>query len=273
VQLIGVSLDNGFQILREVAKGAQSRVYVISDGAQVKAAKVFPKAHADRAAKEYAYGHRLKHPHINTVEAYLTIAGYAAVIMPLVRGERLGSYLAQAALGDFLETFAGVLQALGYLHDQHIIHRDIKPENIIVDATGFAKLLDFDLAASVSEIQRRRAIVGTVAYLSPEQARSEPATFASDLYGAGVILYRGLTGQVPFSGSVTEVLASHRHQPAPLPSQRNQQLRPFDAVITQALAKDPQQRFGNARAMLSAVKQAQSALCASLLKQRPEAAT
>lgn len=230
-------------MIRAVARGAATQVYLASDGHEVKAVKLFSPRHRARAERELDIGFGLDHPHLNPIEAEVTIAGMSGVIMPFVDGERLGRWFVRGYdRAGFVGTFIGVLEALGYLHRRGIIHRDVKPENILVDRRGHARLLDYDLAVRVDDDMGRRALAGTVAYLSPEQARGEPATIASDLYAAGVILYRGITGEVPFTGTVEEVIEAHRSvDPRPLTS-FDASLEPLEPVVSSLLAKQPSER-------------------------------
>lgn len=232
-----------YQILRALAHGAAARVFLASDGREVRAVKLYPPSHRRRAERELEIGHGLDHPHLNGVEAAVEIDGRPGVVMPFVAGERLGRWLSRGVdRSAFVTTFLGVLEGLGYLHRRGVIHRDVKPENILVDREGHARLIDYDLAVRVDDDLERRALAGTVAYLSPEQARGEPATVASDLYAAGVILYRGVTGEVPFTGTPLEVIEAHRStDPRPLTA-FDRTLAPLEPLVSSLLAKEPSAR-------------------------------
>jgi serine/threonine protein kinase len=254
VDVIGTRFGMGLQVLREIGKGALARVYLVSDGHVVKALKLFPPTHRERAERELSIGRGLDHPHLNPVEDGVELAGFPGVLMPFAPGERLGRWPVRSTGREaFLDTMRGVLEGLRYLHDNGIVHRDVKPENILVEKGGHARLVDFDLSVRVDEIRPRPALAGTVAYLSPEQARGGPVTPGSDLYSVGIILYRGLTGQVPFTGNVAEVLGAHRDA-APTPaSEIDAALAPFEPLLQRLLAKDPQARFGSADEVLEAI--------------------
>ncbi|HEX7022973.1 MAG TPA: serine/threonine-protein kinase [Trueperaceae bacterium] len=247
MKVIGARFGEGYQVLREIARGALAHVYLASDGREAKALKLFPADKRGRAERELELGRTLQHPHLNPVEAGVEVCGMPGVLMPFVAGQRLGSWLeSQASSEGFFASFGGILAALGYLHEQGIVHQDVKPENILIDKTGHARLLDFDLAVRVGDTRPKRGFAGTIAYLSPEQARGEPPLPASDLYAAGIICYRALTGQVPFTGNAWAVVAAHRRAlPAPT-SQFHPELAPFDPFFERLLAKDPQERFQSA---------------------------
>lgn len=254
MSIIGSVVADGLQVLRELDRGVSSRVYLASDGAVVKALKLFRPEHTARAARELAIGSRLEHPHLNPVDAAVTVGEAPGVIMPLVHGARLSDWVARGQRqGAVLAALAGVADALAYLHDAGIVHRDVKPENVLVDRTGHAMLLDFDLAARMGE-QEPLAIAGTIAYLSPEQARAEPPLPASDLYGFGAMLYQTLTGQVPFTGSVAEVLRAHAAEEPPRPSTLRPGLGALDALLLGLLAKDPDRRPADAASVAAALR-------------------
>lgn len=247
MKLIGAKFEGGFRILHEIARGAFAHVYLATNGEVVKAVKVFPQSYHNHAVREYAYGHLLKHPYVNPIEALLEVEGYPAVLMPYLQGQRLGSYFDQVTREAFLKTFSELVVALAYIHDQGLIHRDIKPDNVMIGRSGHVTLFDFDLSVRVNEPQRQRAVIGTVAYLSPEQARGEAVSKASDLYSAGIMLYRGLTGEVPFTGTMQEVLLAHQQEIPKPPSAFSQDLEPFDDLLQRLLSKDPAQRIHDAQ--------------------------
>ncbi len=146
-----------------------------------------------------------------------------------------------------------MLAGLGYAHARALVHRDIKPQNIMLSQDGTVKVTDFGIAKGLGDATLTDAGtgMGTVHYLSPEQARGEPATPASDLYAVGVVLYEMLTGQLPFSGdSPVSVAMKHVHEQAVPPRQLNPEIpAPLSALVLRALAKDPNSRFLSARMM------------------------
>lgn len=252
MRLIGKQV-NGLTILQNTAKGARSRIFLASDGKLVKAIKVFLPSYRHHAERELAIGQLLNHPHLNPVEALVDLDNHLGAIMPFVSGQHLNEYF-HLSFADFTRMFAGVLSAIGYLHELDIIHRDIKPENVIIDRTGQARLIDFDLAIQVKEAQLYKSVAGTLAYLSPEQAQGAAASKTSDLYAAGIILYRALTGEVPFTGSASEVARAHREDSPRVPSSFDPELQPFDAFFSRLLAKRQEDRFQSADEVLVALR-------------------
>jgi eukaryotic-like serine/threonine-protein kinase len=167
---------------------------------------------------------------------------------PVDRGQALG-WLAQAAT------------ALDAAHAEGIVHRDVKPPNLLFDARGELQVVDFGIARAVDDTIGMTAagtILGTAGYLSPEQARGEPASPASDRYALAVVAYELLTGGRPFEGgSATAEAAAHIHTPVPPASERGVGLPPaVDAVFERALAKSAEDRYGSAADFVAALSSA-----------------
>lgn len=280
--VIGSRLQGGDVVVREVGRGARARVYLVSDGVARRALKVLAPGDEAGARYEHAVAAAFEHPHVNRVDAVVEVDGRPALLMPFVPGRRLvlprtsstgpvGSLpaaerwrRATALRERYLDAFEGLLAGLAYLHGRGVVHRDVKPENVLVDAQGHACLIDFDLAVvaapgSPGVAPAPPMLVGTIAYLSPEQARGDAALPASDVYAAAVMLYGAMTGEVPFTGAVDDVIAAHRQvDPAP-PSSLDPTLAPLDAFLLRALAKDPAERpahGGDALAALRALRPA-----------------
>ncbi|HMU27809.1 MAG TPA: PASTA domain-containing protein, partial [Solirubrobacterales bacterium] len=154
-----------------------------------------------------------------------------------------------------------ILEAAGFAHRRGIVHRDFKPLNVIVDETGLATVTDFGIArAGISEITEEGSIMGTVHYLSPEQAQGYEVSPQSDLYSIGVILYECLTGRVPFDGQtpVAVTLQQLKEDPVP-PSAYNRAVSPaLDAVVLRALQREPYERYPDAESFIAALDAAEA---------------
>jgi len=254
VKHIGQRYDGGFQLLRELARGAQARVYLASDGSTVEAVKVHAVGDGARADREFLIGRDLDHPHLVTVTKRFDLGIAPAVAMRFVPGSRLGVWIARAPLERRLTAIDGLLAGLARLHQRGVVHRDVKPDNVLIVHEARPVLIDYDLATLIGDERDLRSTAGTVAYLSPEQASGLPAGPASDLYAVGILLYHALTGEVPFTGRLDEVLERHKsHQPT-APSSVAAGLEQYDEPIARLLAKRPADRYPSAEAARQAIR-------------------
>jgi len=242
-----------FSVVRPIAHGAVATVYLaFDDSGKPYAVKVFPRGFSARADREWHVGRTLDHPHVNPVLERFDIDEYPAVLMEFARGARL-SDLPRMDRSDFLRIFSHLLESLAHMHEHGFVHRDVKPENLIVDAHGIARLIDFDLSGPQDEAVGKLRL-GTIAYIAPEQVRGENIIPASDLYAAGIILYWGLTGELPFVGDPRAVMHSHLHDPLPARSGIEGD-DPLTDFLEQLVAKDAADRFTDAGEALEAFNQ------------------
>src|SRR5215471_7290802 len=210
---------------------------------------------------------RLNHPNIVQVYDFGEEGEVAYLVMEFIRGSELKSALASGRVFDreqCVRIMCELLDALDFAHEAGVIHRDIKPANVMLDSQGRAKLTDFGVAritdADRTGAERTQAgtVVGTPAYMSPEQIEGQRVDRRSDIFSAGIILYQFLTGQKPFTGEGAWTVARKIIQEdPPMPSTLNVEVaREYDSVVARALAKNPDGRFPSAREFALALRRA-----------------
>ncbi|HET7035077.1 MAG TPA: protein kinase [Thermomicrobiaceae bacterium] len=214
-----------------------------------------------RFEREAQAAARLAHPHIANVYDVGRDGETRYIVMEYVNGPNLKELIRRQ--GPFSVDGASfvlrqVAEALDFAHAHGIVHRDIKPQNILVDENGAAKVVDFGIAKGLSDanLTDTGTGMGTVHYVSPEQARGERATPLSDVYATGVVLFEMLTKELPFDAD-TPVGVAMQHVSAEPPSPRefNPALPPeVEPIVLQALAKDPVDRFPSAGALAAALE-------------------
>jgi serine/threonine-protein kinase len=256
--VIGTTLGR-YRLIERIGRGGMANVYVAETaGGQARVAiKVLTPLVAEndqfvqRFRQEARVVAKLKHPNIIPVVDYGEIDGKAYLVMPYHPLGSLSDLLAKGSLNPAKggRIIAQVASALQFAHENGVIHRDVKPSNILLDDEGNAWLSDFGLAymhdASLS--LTGSAMLGTPAYVSPEQARGSKASALSDQYSLGIVLYEMVTGQLPFEAETPMgVLVKHMQTPIPLPrSIRANVPVHVERVILKATAKDPDDRFGS----------------------------
>src|SRR3954466_15916855 len=265
-----------YNLERTLGKGAMGVVYEGLDprlGRRV-AIKTILKSHLDDdTAKDYSMRFvreaqavaRLNHPHIVQVYDFGEEGDIAYLVMEFIKGKELKAFFDASERFDLKEAvriMGELCDALDFAHNAGIIHRDIKPANVMIDAQGRTKLTDFGVArvqdSDKTSVERTQAgtMVGTPAYMSPEQITGGNIDKRTDVFSAGIILYQFLTGEKPFTGSGAWTIAKKIIQEEPpLPSSLNNAITPlFDAVVNKALSKNPETRYQSARDLGIALK-------------------
>lgn len=215
---------------------------------------------AERFRREVQTLAALHHVNIAALHTAFYNGSQLAMVMELVEGETLAKRRRKMdiTLPQVLDYAAQILQALVYAHRLGVVHRDIKPSNIMITGSGEVKLLDFGIAfqEQSSQLTQTGYLLGSLSYMSPEQAGGGKATARSDLYSVGVTLYELLTGVLPITGETNyEILLGHMHK-LPVPPHQLAPQVPIavsDAAM-RALAKDPAERFQTAEEFLQALR-------------------
>jgi serine/threonine-protein kinase len=218
------------------------------------------KHYAMRFMREVRAVARLNHPNIVQVYDYGAEGELAYIVMEYIQGKELKDCFdakEQFALDAILRMMGELLDALDFAHEAGVIHRDVKPANVMVDAAGRVKLTDFGVARvsdETGEATRAGAMIGTPAYMSPEQIQGQPIDRRSDIFSAGILFYQLLTGKKPFEGTGW-ALAKKIVQDEPVPPSAVVPVsRYVDRLVARALAKNAEQRYPSARAFGDALK-------------------
>ena len=264
-----------YEIRRQLGRGAMGTVYegfdpVIERIVAIKTVRL-PEVDDDDTAEEIARfrreaqaAGRLTHPNIVGVFDYGETADLAYIVMEYVDGPPLKSLLdknERFPLPRIVQIMEDLLAGLQFSHERGVVHRDIKPANLMLTKSGQAKIADFGIARiESSSMTQAGTVLGTPAYMSPEQFMGQVVDARSDIYSSGVLLYQLLTGERPFEGSMSAIMHKALNTEAPMPSQISVTApRQFDAVVRKAMAKRPEDRYGSAAEFMMAIRAAVAA--------------
>jgi serine/threonine protein kinase len=270
---VGTLLGGRYRVQSTLGAGGMAVVYKAEDATlgRTVALKTLHRRYAEMPSFQRRFRQEARAmaclDHENIVKVYdISENGEAPfIVAECVAGRDIGTLLGRHRGGHLNEQFARrmaaqLLRALSYAHGRGVIHRDIKPSNILVKADGTIKVADFGIARIVeedgaAEVGEPGEIVGSARYMSPEQLMGKEATPRSDIYSVGVLLYHCLTGRPPFSGGVKRLARQHIHENPTSPRTLNKRISPhMEAVILKALAKDPDDRYPSATAMLDDIE-------------------
>src|ERR1051325_3911079 len=262
-----------YRIINQIGKGGMATVYKAYQPSvdRYVAIKVLPSQLAEseefatRFHQEARIIAKLEHPHILPVFDYGESDGVAYFVMRYLDAGTLKDRMEAKRplpLDDIDRIFTQLADALSYAHGHGIVHRDLKPANALIDSQGNVFLTDFGIAKLLESASPRLtqtdAIMGTPAYISPEQAQAKPVDQRSDIYSLGIIYYEMATGVVPYTADTPlAVIFKHVSDPLPLPSTVKPDIPPsIEKVLLKALAKDPNDRFATAAEFVAAWKHA-----------------
>lgn len=260
----GYAINGRYELIAPLGEGGMANVYLAKDLIlnRLVAVKIIrldlshDKNAVRRFQREALATTEMVHPNIVTIYDVGDENGLQYIVMEYVKGSDLKQYIKKnhpLSMPRVLEIMEQILSAVEEAHQHGIIHRDLKPQNILVNEDGQIKITDFGIAIAISEntLTQTNTMMGSVHYLSPEQARGSMATKQSDIYSLGIILYELLTGTVPFDGSSPLSIAI-KHFKENVPSVREKVPyvpQSLDNVVLKATARDADERYQTVEAM------------------------
>ncbi|RFB19108.1 Stk1 family PASTA domain-containing Ser/Thr kinase [Bacillus sp. HNG] len=262
--LIGRRLSGRYKILEVIGGGGMANVYLARDVILERdvAIKVLrldfsnDEEFIKRFRREAHAATSLAHPNIVSIYDVGEEEDIYYIVMEYVPGQTLKQYIQRNAPLHPKEAINIMLQltsAITHAHQNQIVHRDIKPQNILIDHDGTVKVTDFGIAVALSSttITQTNSVLGSVHYLSPEQARGGMSTRKSDIYSLGIVMFELLTGRVPFEGeSAVSIALKHLQTDTPSPKRWNATIpQSVENIILKATAKDPFHRYDTAEEM------------------------
>ncbi|HEX2097923.1 MAG TPA: protein kinase, partial [Rubrobacteraceae bacterium] len=282
-------VDNRYTLVEPLGSGGMAEVYLARDKILERdvALKVLDTRYAEdqefveRFRREARSAASLSHPNIVYIYdqgrskdgAYYIAMEYVSQGTLKDRIRRDGALKPAAVVGVTLQ----IADALQAAHEKGVIHRDIKPQNVLVTEKGDIKVTDFGIAraTSTSTLTSTDHVLGTADYMSPEQARGEPAGPESDLYSLGVVLYEMLTGNLPYdTGSALAQAIKHVNELPPSPKEVNPEApEALDALTMKLLAKNPEDRYPSAAALANDLERIRSGLLSDVEQEKTEVVT
>ncbi len=262
-----MSLTERFETLQELGVGAFGRVYLARErhNQHLLALKIaHPGSHllvSARMRREYRALSKLNHQNIVRVYEFGEDQQQAFLTLEYINGLTLEAWLhAGQVLSSIVENFSQLSQAIEVVHDAGLLHRDLKPENVMLNSSGTIKLMDFGLSKlndSSLQLTKVGTMLGTVLYMSPEQCRGDTLDARADWYSFGIMLYRAVCGQLPFTGnSLPEVVMAHLQRTPKKPSLLNPSIPVvLEELLLRLLAKNPAERPNHANEIRQALQQ------------------
>jgi hypothetical protein len=262
------ALSQRYEILGAAGHGSMGNVYKARDRetGEVVALKLLKpeiasdQAMMDRFKNELLFARKITHKNVCRVHEFNRLGGIAYTSMEFVEGESLRSALNRVGSFPFRKTLDLVLQICSGLkeaHAQGIVHRDLKPENIMIDAQGNVKIMDFGIARSMEAVTKLTgSMVGTPAYMAPEQVAGKPVDYRTDIYSLGLILYEMFTGAAAFSADNAVAVALKQMLESPVPPHEIDPQIPvgIERAILKCLEKEPEKRFPSIADLESALQ-------------------
>ena len=284
--MIGTKVSH-YKILEKIGEGGMGEIFLAEDTKLQRrvALKFLPadltkdKSRKQRFIQEARAAASMEHPNIAAIYDIDEVDGRTFIAMEFVRGESLREAIRKGRLGvrRTLELGSQMADGLAKAHERGVIHRDLKPDNVLLSEDGFAKIIDFGLAKLGEPFSRSDGdagtataeheaetlvktqeglVLGTIAYMSPEQARANPVDARTDIFSLGVVIQEMLTGQAPFNrGNVAETLSAIlKESPPALPAEVTGTAPELQPVLRKALAKDPDSRYAEMKDLAGDLK-------------------
>uniref|UniRef100_UPI0028A75367 Stk1 family PASTA domain-containing Ser/Thr kinase n=1 Tax=Lacrimispora sp. TaxID=2719234 RepID=UPI0028A75367 len=265
----GTFLQDRYEILDQIGSGGMSDVYKalchkLNRPVAIKVLKEEFSSDSGFVSKfkmEAQAAARLSHPNIVNIYDVVDEGDLHYIVMELIEGITLKNYINKKGCLDVKEAIGvaiSVAQGIAAAHEQGIIHRDIKPQNIIIARDGKVKVADFGIARAASSQTLSATAVGSVHYISPEQARGGYSDVRSDVYSLGITMYEMVAGRVPFQGDNTVTVAlAHLEDPITPPSYYNENIPVgIENIILKCTEKKPEYRYGSMQEVISDLRKA-----------------